>query len=254
MIPAVVWSARASTVLSQLTRLVSLVISPAVVSAIVKLVELVELGPRSALLLVVSDTGAVDKHLVELPAGIAEGDLDRVRAMLSDRVVGLRLADAPRTVRSLVDAAPTDLRDVVRGIADALDAELEDETVHQVFVGGQASLAGDAALERDELGRLLHLLEERSTVARALAAATEVPGDAQRLGPTVRIGQEHGVEDLRSTSLVAQRYRVVSAGSLGVIGPTRMDYAQVLATVGMVADQLQRTLDALAGGGPEDRR
>ena len=241
--------ARTSTVLSQLTRLVSLVISPAVVSARIKLIELVELGPRAALVLVVSDTGSVDKHLIELPAGVGDGDLDRVRATLADRVVGLRLADVPRTVRALVEAAPVELRDVVRAVADAIDAELVDDAVHQVFVGGQASLAGDAALERDELGRLLHLLEERSTVARALAAATEAPDDAPGEGPTVRIGAEHDVEDLRSTSLVAQRYRVVSAGSLGVIGPTRMDYAQVLTTVRMVAEQLQRSLDALAGDG-----
>lgn len=242
--------ARTSTVLSQLTRLVSLVISPAVVSERLKLIELVELGPRSALVLVVSDTGTVDKRLVELPGGGSEGELDRVRATLVDRLVGMRLADVPRAVRGLVDAAPSDLRELVRAVADALETELGDDTVHQVFVGGQASLAGDAALERDELGRLLHLLEERSTVARALAAATEAPDAATEGGPTVRIGEEHEVEDLRSTSLVAQRYRVVSAGSLGVIGPTRMDYAQVLATVRMVADQLQQTLDALSGDAP----
>ncbi|MEY3019037.1 MAG: hypothetical protein RLZZ272_21 [Actinomycetota bacterium] len=245
--------ARTSTVLSQLTRLVSLVISPAVVSARLKLLELVALGPRTALLLVVADTGAVDKHLVELPAAITEDDIDRVRAMLADRVIGLRLADVPRAVRALVDAAPTELREVVRSIASALDSELVDDAVHQVFVGGQASLVGDAALERDELGRLLHLLEERSTVARALAAATETPEGASGTGPTVRIGEEHEVEDLRSTSLVAQRYRVVSAGSLGVIGPTRMDYARVLATVRMVAEQLQRTLDVLAGDDAGER-
>jgi heat-inducible transcriptional repressor len=239
--------ARTSTVLSQLTRLVALVISPAVVSARLKLIELVELSPRAALLLLVSDTGAVDKHLVELPAGIAERDLDRVRTMLAEQVSGRRLAEVAGTVRALVDASPSDLREVVGAVADAIDAGLGGDAVHQVFVGGQASLAGDEALERDELGRLLRLLEERSTVARALAAATGGDDRTAGDGPTVRIGEENEVEDLRSTSLVAQRYHVVTAGSLGVIGPTRMDYAQVLTTVRMVADQLQRTLDELAG-------
>ncbi len=65
---------------------------------------------------------------------------------------------------------------------------------------------------------MLQLLEERATLARLLPDTTD---DA----PLVRIGGENTVEDLRSTSLVAQRYRVVTAGSLGVLGPTRMDYA-----------------------------
>jgi heat-inducible transcriptional repressor len=62
----------------------------------------------------------------------------------------------------------------------------------------------------------------------------------------VRIGEENQVEDLRAASLVAQRYRLVSAGSLGILGPTRMDYASVLATVRAVADQLQETLTDLS--------
>jgi heat-inducible transcriptional repressor len=62
----------------------------------------------------------------------------------------------------------------------------------------------------------------------------------------VRIGGENQVENLRAASLVAQRYQLVTAGSLGVLGPTRMDYATVLATVRAVADQLQETLTDLS--------
>jgi heat-inducible transcriptional repressor len=109
-----------------------------------------------------------------------------------------------------------------------------------VFVGGQASLAGDEAFERRQLTRVLQLIEERATLARLLAEVTA--GDR----PTVRIGEENQVEDLRSASLVAQRYQLVAAGSLGVLGPTRMDYATVLATVRAVADQLQETLTDLS--------
>jgi heat-inducible transcriptional repressor len=68
-------------------------------------------------------------------------------------------------------------------------------------------------------------------------------------GPRVRIGGEHPLADLRTTSLVAQRYRVVSDGSLGVLGPTRMDYGGVLAAVRAVSDQLQRTLRDLTADG-----
>ncbi len=233
--------ARTSSVLSQLTRLVSLVIAPAVDASRLKLCELVGLNPGSALLLLVADTGRVEKRSVELPAETTEGDLDRVRTVLAEHVRGRRLGEVHATLLHLVEDAPSDLRELLRSLADATARELADDTVHHVFVGGQASLAGDEAFEREHLSRVLQLIEERATLARLLAEATN---DDR---PTVRIGGENQVEDLRAASLVAQRYQLVTAGSLGVLGPTRMDYATVLATVRAVADQLQVTLTDLSG-------
>jgi heat-inducible transcriptional repressor len=232
--------ARTSTVLTQLTRLVSLVIAPAMDASRLKLVELVGLTPSSALLLLVADTGRVEKRLVDLPAGTTEHDLDRIRVVLGEQVRGHALRDVHARLVGLVDDAPSELRDLLRALADATATDLTEETVHHVFVGGQASLAGEASFERDQLSRVLQLLEERVTLARLLSETT---ADDE---PTVRIGGENEVEDLRSTSLVAQRYRLVSAGSLGVLGPTRMDYASVLATVRAVADQLQASLTDLS--------
>ncbi len=232
--------ARTSSVLSQLTRLVSLVIAPAVDAARLKLCELVGLGPGAGLLLLVADTGRVEKRSVELPADATEGDLDRVRTVLAEQLRGRRLGEVHATLTRLVEDAPSELREILQAVADAAAPSLAEDTVHHVFVGGQASLAGDETFERHHLSRVLQLLEERVTLARLLADAT---ADEH---PTVRIGEENEVEDLRSASLVAQRYQLVTAGSLGVLGPTRMDYATVLATVRAVADQLQATLTDLS--------
>lgn len=237
--------ARTTTVLSQLTRLVSLVISPAIATSRLRLVELVTLGPLTALLLLVADTGRVEKYTVELPVGGDERDLDRTRVMLADRLVGRRFGDVGGVLRTLADEAPSDLRAIVRAVADAA-ADVREDRVHQVFVGGQSALADDVSLQREELARLLQLLEERETLARMLEETVDGPEPG---APTVRIGEENPLEDLRATSLVAQRYRLVSAGSLGVLGPTRMDYGSALAAVRAVSDELQRTLDALAEHG-----
>ena len=232
--------ARTSSVLSQLTRLVSLVIAPEIDASRLKLVELVSLAPGSALLLLVADTGRVEKRMVELPPGTSEADLDRVRTVLGEHVRGRRLGDVHGVVTDIVADAPSDLRETLQAVADATAGELAEDTIHHVFVGGQATLAGEEGFEREQLSRVLQLLEERATLARMLSDATA--GDE----PTVRIGNENQVEDLRATSLVAQRYQLVTAGSLGVLGPTRMDYASVLATVRAVADQLQETLADLS--------
>ena len=107
---------------------------------------------------------------------------------------------------------------------------------------GQAALAGEESLERNALGQVLALMEERATLARVLddtAADTD--------GPRARIGAEHDLEELKPTSLVSQRYQVVRSGSLGVLGPTRMDYGAALSTVRAVSEALERTLADLRG-------
>ncbi len=232
--------ARASTVLSQLTRLVSLVIAPAAEASRLRLVELVSLSPGSGLLLLVADTGRVEKRMVDLPASISESDLDRVRTVLAEHVRGRKLGDVHDAMQRIADEAPADLRDALVAVADATSTRLAEDTVHHVFVGGQASLAGDDTFEREHLSRVLQVLEERDTLAKLLSDATADEST------TVRIGEENQVEDLRAASLVAQRYELITAGSLGVLGPTRMDYASVLATVRAVADQLQETLTDLS--------
>lgn len=231
---------RTTTVLSQLTRLVSLVIAPALDASRLKLVELVSLTSQTALLLLVADTGRVTKRVLELREPVTEGDLDRVRNVLGDQLRGRRMGEVHDTVRGLVDAAPSELRGVLTEVADATATAVTDETLHRIFVSGRATLADEGSFERDDLSRVLKLLEEESTLARVLDASTA--GE----GPTVLIGSENEVEDLRSASLVAQRYQLVAAGSLGVLGPTRMDYVSALATVRAVAEQLQATLSDLS--------
>ena len=232
--------ARTTNVLSQLTRLVSLVIAPALDTSRLKLIELVALTSQSALLLMVADTGRVDKRLIELSSPVSDHDVERVRTVLNEQVRGRRMTDVHGAIEELLEQAPTELSDLLRQIADATAEGIVEDPIRTVYVGGQASLAGERAFEREQLSRLLELLEERRTLAKLLDETTI---DDE---PAVRIGGEVELDGLSTASLVAQRYRLVTSGSLGVLGPTRMDYASVLATVRTVADQLQQTLTDLS--------
>jgi len=231
---------RTTHVLSQLTRLVSLVIAPAIEDARLKLVEIVTLSQHSALLLLVSDAGRVQKRLIEVAGGLSDADADRVRGVLNEHVRGRRMGDVSTAVQALVAEAPSDLRELFTAIAGATDDDLTERVVRQVFVAGQGALVGDQTFEREQLTQVLELLEERSRIAELLETSTV---DDE---PTVRIGGENELEGLETASLVAKRYRLVTEGSLGILGPTRMDYASVLATVRAVAEQLDKTLADLS--------
>lgn len=233
--------ARTTHVLSQLTRLVSLVIAPAMDAARLKLVELLSMSATSAMLLLVTDTGRVDKRYVAFDEPIRPGDLERVRTVLAEHVRGHRMAEVTDVLRQIVEDAPADLRHVVATLADATSTNIVDDPIHKVFVGGRAALAG-LGFEEEELSRVLGLLEEEVELARLLGIDEDDETDS---GPRVLIGEENQAEELQSAALVSQRYRLVSAGSLGVLGSTRMDYAKVLSAVRSVADELQQTLATL---------
>lgn len=234
--------ARTTHVLSQLTRLVSLVIAPAMDAARLRLVELLPMSATSAMLLLVTDTGRVDKRYVAFAESVKAAELERVRTVLGEHVRGHRMAEVTDLLRALVDDSPAELRAVFETLADATSANMVDEPVHKVFVGGRAALAG-LGFESEELSRVLGLLEEEVEIARLLAADD---GDGEGANePRVLIGEENTVEELQSAALVSQRYRLVSAGSLGVLGSTRMDYARVLSAVRSVAAELQQTLATL---------
>lgn len=232
---------RTTTVLSQLTRLVSLVIAPTIDDARCKLIEVVGMTPTSALLLLVADTGRVEKRILDFSQPVSESDLDRVRTVLAEQVRGARMATVGERVAALVQEAPTELREVLALVAEVTAVAMTTDLIHRIYVSGRAALADAATFEREELSGVLALLEEQATLAQVLDSTTADADDTM-----VRIGRENEHEGLQSTSLVAQRYQLVTAGSLGVLGPTRMDYPTVLSTVRAVAEHLEATLTDLA--------
>jgi transcriptional regulator of heat shock response len=147
--------------------------------------------------------------------------------------------DAPLEVEELARRAAVLLSKVTRYGAIA-----EPPHAHHVFVGGVANIAREAAFERREtLTRLFELLEQEETLLRMLRGVS-FDGDV-----VVRIGRENPVRALREASLVVAPYLVDGepAGTVAVLGPTRMAYPVAMAAAGAVARRLSGTIEALAG-------
>jgi heat-inducible transcriptional repressor len=238
---------RSSQVLAQLTRYASLVLAPAIDRSRLKLVELVLLNPQTVLLLLIADTGRVIKRIVDLRAPATDVDLERVRAVLNEAAEGLRMADIPGAMDGVAEGAPNDLKSLTADLAEAASKNLVQPEVDRIFVGGQAALAGERGFAATDLHQVFELLEEQVTLGRVLAESAELDQ------PLVRIGEENEpIEQLRTASIVATGYGSDAPGSLGVLGPTRMDYPSVLGVVQAVAEHLQATFRALIEGDASD--
>ena len=220
---------RSVRLLAQLTRQVAVVQYPSLSRSSVLHVEIVQLTPCRLLLVIIMDTGRVEQRVVELPATIEEKQVADLRSLLNERLGGRRLSEAPAAIAELPDVARPEIRAVVTTVITVLFETLVDNREERVALAGTANLT-QHAIDFPSIRPVLEALEENVVLLKLL-------GDASDSGTVlVCIGAENAVEGLRSTSVVSVGYGPGPAvASLGVVGPTRMDYANSIAAVRAIA-------------------
>jgi heat-inducible transcriptional repressor len=232
---------RTTSLLSRLTRHAAVAVSPVLSASRVVRAELVPFG-TAALLLVVGDTGRVEKRVIELPEGATEETTAAASAVLAGSVAGVTFRDAGRLAEGLAAGSGDPQRSLLAAAAEAL-SELGEASEH-VFLGGVANIARDRSFRRREtVRRMFEALEEEAAFERFLRrvlTGSEV---------AVRIGHENPLAAMREASVVVAPYLVAGrpAGEVAVIGPTRMEYPTAISTVWAVATRLSRTIETLAG-------
>ncbi len=233
--------------LSRLTRYASLALAPSPSEAAIARAELIRVG-TGTLLLVVFDSGRVEKRLIELPERTADEDVVRASEVLMGAFLGKTLPEARalasgRAVAGPVKSADPD-RVLFEHVADALKAIEEAAESEHLVLGGVANIAADESFHRRETFRQIYeALERESAMLHLLREAAATPSIA------VMIGRENPVPEMWEASVVAAPYAAGggSFGSIGVVGPTRMDYAAAISAVRAVAERLSAAVEALWG-------
>jgi len=202
----------------------------------------VPLGTDRAIAVLVGEDGSVENRVIDLPPGLMPGALDVAANFLNTRASGATLSDVTRRIaaeiaaeRAELDAATAKL--IERGIA----VMSEDGARRPVLiVRGQANLIDPAAAaDLDRVRGLLDELEGKEEIARLLDSARD--GAAAR----IFIGSENKLFALSGSSVIAQPVRALDGavvGVVGVIGPTRLNYARVVPMVDFTAATLARLL------------
>ena len=190
--------------------------------------------------MLVGADGSVENRVVELPPGTSALALAEVGNYVSTRFTGLTLGQAETKLRAEIadhrqalDAAAAEL------VASGLAAWSQDAAQRPVLiVRGQANLLDDAAAaDLERVRKLLEELEDRQEIARLLEGARD--GEGCR----IFIGSENRMFALSGSSVIAAPYRGSEGqvvGVVGVIGPTRLNYARVVPMVDFTAQALTR--------------
>jgi heat-inducible transcriptional repressor len=231
----------ATRLLSQLTQYAGLAVPPLSSEDRIVRAELIEVG-SSLLLLVVGQHGRVYKALVpraeDPEARVVEAASRRLEA-----VSDLTLSAAAEHLGNAALEAPADQRELLSFIADAF-AELHRRgAAEHVLVEGVGNLAIEVATwRRDTVRVLFDALEQESEVLRVLLDTSPAESDV-----AVTIGSEHPMTGMWDAAIVAAPYRVGTTplGTIGVVGPTRMDYLTAVSAVRAVSRRLSELATAL---------
>lgn len=227
---------RTVRLLAQVTKQVAVVQYPLIARSKVRHIELLLLTPRRLMLVLITNTGRVEQRVLELPYLLAEASLADLKNKMNNLVFGKNMADLGNSLESLLDSLSRDERtSAALIISNLIEMSLE-KPEERVVLAGTANLARSGAEISSDIHGVLETLEEQVVLLRILSDA----GDAMR----VRIGAEQAEKSLKTTSLVTMGYGNDgnSLGALGVLGPTRMDYATSMSAVQAVARYVGRFL------------
>lgn len=233
----------ASQMLSGLSRGAGLVMT-AKSEVPLKHIEFIRLEPEKALAVMVSQNGDVENRVVDLPVGVTSSQLVEASNFLNAHIRGRTLAEAKTEIARLKEETRSALDTLSQGLVErglAVWAGEGSGLQARLIVRGHANLLENVTAQAD-LELLRHLFEDLETKDGMLQLL-----DLAEEGPGVRIfiGSENKLFSLSGSSLVVAPYRDKDArviGALGVIGPTRLNYARIVPMVDYTAQIISRML------------
>jgi len=231
---------RSVRLLAQLTQQVAIVQYPILARSSVRHVELIQLTGTRLLIVLILSTGRVEQRVIELPLELGEDSLADLRTRINRGATGQPITLAAGALAALAEQVAAQDRTQAAVIAAALvEAMSNERNDERVVVGGTANLARFGDSFDQSIKPMLEALEEHVVLLKLLGEATSSDSI------TVRIGHEGPYEELATTSVVATGYGPgeEAVGSLGIVGPTRMDYPGSMAAVRAVASYVSTILD-----------
>jgi len=230
----------ATSALSGLSRCAGLVLAPKT-QASLKHLEFVPLGPGRALVVLITDDGLVENRLLELPPEVPASALVEAGNFLNARLVGRTLEDARSAVLMEIESKRTQLDELTQKVVAAGLAKWAGDKGGQLIVRGQQHLLEDVTVltDLDRIRALFEALETREQLLKLLDLTNHAEG------VQIFIGAHSELFSVSGCSMIVAPYtnsadRIV--GAIGVIGPTRMNYARIIPMVDYTAKVIGRLI------------
>ncbi|WP_028544903.1 heat-inducible transcriptional repressor HrcA [Paenibacillus taiwanensis] len=223
-----------STVLAQLTNYTSIALGPEMFNTSLRHFQLLPLSEDTAVAIIVTSTGHVENKTVPIPPGVSAAELEKVVNILNAKLTGIPLIQLRAQLYTEVGQELKKYVSHAQEMIAMIENVMSGEEVHrEVYLSGTTNMLTQPEFKDvDRIKTIWDLLEETPTLIKVVG---ESPTGIQ-----VRIGQENSHEAIANCSLITATYTYdgQTLGTIGLLGPTRMEYAKVMNLMNQVSGQM----------------
>lgn len=236
---------RTGALLSQMTKFAAVIVTPKIDTSSFKRIQLLLMNPGQAMAIVVMNTGALQSSIFDVPEGVGQVDLDTISEVLNAKLSGLTMDKIKMTLIREIYFELSRHKNVLDLAVHLIENSLTSDREDKVYLGGILNVLNQPEFHNIEKVKTLLSLLEQEDLLRSLMGGSD-PGE----GVAVRIGGEMMKEEVKDCSMVVANYHLDgrAVGSIGVLGPTRMDYAWVVSVVEFMTRNLSDTMEKMIKG------
>lgn len=223
----------AAMILSNMTNYTSIVLGPETFTTSLKHFQLVPLSHDTAVALIVTNTGHVENRTISLPPDMNMEEMQQAVDILNAKLIGVPFARLKSKLHAEVGRELGRYADQFERLFGILDETMKSDNDHRVFMSGTTNMLTQPEFKDvDKVKTLLDLLDETPTIMQMFTA---LPSGIQ-----VRIGTENAHQAINNCSLITATYSVEgkSLGTIGILGPTRMDYGKVISLLDLLSKDM----------------
>jgi len=228
-------------VLSSATKQTSLIMGPQFKKSAFHQLRILPLDEKRGLVVLITDTGFIKNKVINLQQQLSQSELHQVVSYLNQKLYGLTI---DQVTTSLINELKRDLfrrLEILEQAFILLEESLKEEKQIRVFLGGTTNILNQPEFKDvDKIRRMLNLFEQEPLLFKILE------DNSSEDGIVVRIGSENECDDIKECTLITGTYRIhdKTLGTVGVLGPTRMDYSHVISVMRRLVDYLNQSLSS----------
>ena len=227
-----------SRIISQLTNYTSAVLTPQIKDDKIRHIQLIPMDTKKIIAVMITDTGMIKNHIINVKEGIDFEQTEKVTNLLNNRLQGMAIKDIEMTMLDNLKKELYEFNTLIEAITPKLFKALEDIEDVELFLSGTTNIF-DFPEYNDifKAKNFLTLLEDKEIIMDLISSTGNK-------GIDISIGSENIYEEVRDCSIVTATYKIKGnlVGKLSVIGPTRMDYSNVVGVMNQISRYINELL------------
>ncbi|MBI5729727.1 MAG: heat-inducible transcription repressor HrcA [Ignavibacteriales bacterium] len=230
-----------SSILSELTNQLAMVTYPKFEQAVLEKIQIVQLSSTRILVVVSVQSGLIKTITLEIDAEVKEEQIVIVQQLLNERLSGLRFSEIRNTIEERIKDFNSEVyRPIIRVFLDSVDKIFTDLSSEKAIISGTKNILHQPEFEDSQnFQSIIELVENRDIIIHILDKNKSILLNDL----TITIGEENRDEKLSDYSMITKEYKIGDmTGTLGIMGPKRMDYSKIVAAVVYIAQQLTQEL------------